>query len=374
MTGRKILIIESRLSFSNEVNKWFTSEGFKTFSALDGEDGIEIAVSELPDLILCDKILPDMKGKDVLVVLRNIPSTSMIPFILMTPSVNKESKSDLCEIDDYIIKPISTGRRGKTNSVQSQKNSNIRIFAVSALKELRLTIIKNLNCVPGNLLKEVFTTAPLLEDPCTDFLKTKLEESIAGFHDSAFVFFRIFHNYLTFNKLEFDKCQKTMPSSQTECGKLCKSIAIETANRYNRIDDLQLSVSEENLVVNENEFSKIIEELTDNAFKFSQPGQSVVISFGMENHSFRLIVKDHGQGMMATDIHRIGAYMQFSRKVHKQQGTGLGLFITKSLIGKHFGKLFIESMPGKGSTFLVIFPEASAMLNSDNEGCLALQI
>jgi signal transduction histidine kinase len=49
--------------------------------------------------------------------------------------------------------------------------------------------------------------------------------------------------------------------------------------------------------------------------------------------------------------------MQFDRRIHEQRGSGLGLIIAKKLIELYDGKLFIESMPGKGSTFIAVFPE-----------------
>jgi len=72
--------------------------------------------------------------------------------------------------------------------------------------------------------------------------------------------------------------------------------------------------------------------------------------------NFILRVRDHGRGMKAEHIAEIGAYMQFERKVHEQQGSGLGLTVAKRLTELHGGELTIQSEIGVGTTVELKLP------------------
>ena len=71
-----------------------------------------------------------------------------------------------------------------------------------------------------------------------------------------------------------------------------------------------------------------------------------------------LSISDHGRGFSTEQIRKVGAYMQFDRKMHEQQGLGLGLTIAKRLTELHGGSLAIQSEPGVGTTVTVKLPLA----------------
>jgi signal transduction histidine kinase len=69
-----------------------------------------------------------------------------------------------------------------------------------------------------------------------------------------------------------------------------------------------------------------------------------------------LTIKDLGAGFSTEQITRVGAYMQFDRKMQEQQGLGLGLVIAKRLVQLHGGKLEIVSEKKSGATVSCRFP------------------
>jgi signal transduction histidine kinase len=68
--------------------------------------------------------------------------------------------------------------------------------------------------------------------------------------------------------------------------------------------------------------------------------------------------------MTPSQINQIGAYMQFERRIHEQQGSGLGLVICKRLAELHDGELSIKSIPGSETTVRVRLPVKLDGLNS----------
>ncbi|HPN96394.1 MAG TPA: response regulator [Candidatus Moranbacteria bacterium] len=92
MTKKKILVVEDEATLHRALLEFLTSEGFEVFSALDGEEGIEITKTKKPDLVLLDIILPKKDGYEVLDELKKNPETKSIPVILLT---NLESAEDI---------------------------------------------------------------------------------------------------------------------------------------------------------------------------------------------------------------------------------------------------------------------------------------
>ncbi|MEH2180004.1 EAL domain-containing response regulator [Nostoc sp.] len=105
----RILIIEDEESVRENLLDLLEAEGFQTIAAANGKIGINLAISEVPDLILCDMMMPEIDGYGVLTALRQNSSTATIPFIFLTA---KSAKSDFRQgmdmgADDYITKPFT---------------------------------------------------------------------------------------------------------------------------------------------------------------------------------------------------------------------------------------------------------------------------
>jgi DNA-binding NarL/FixJ family response regulator len=104
----KILVIEDEPEMRRNLVTILRLEKFQPISAADGRSGVEQARKEIPDLILCDVMMPALDGYGVLKELHNDPATMNIPFIFLTA---KGEKSDMRSgmnlgADDYLTKPV----------------------------------------------------------------------------------------------------------------------------------------------------------------------------------------------------------------------------------------------------------------------------
>ena len=141
---------------------------------------------------------------------------------------------------------------------------------------------------------------------------------------------------------------------------LIKNHAAAQAAQANRLPDLSLELADIPLSIAEEYLSKITDELVQNAFKFSEADSPVRVSLEEAFNAVTLSVSDQGRGFTSEQITRIGAYMQFDRKLHEQQGLGLGLTIAKRLVELHGGTFSIVSNKESGTVISAKFPKSKA--------------
>ena len=106
---KKILVIDDLPENVFLLQDRLENEGFEILTAYDGKTGINKTISELPDLILLDVMMPEMNGIEVCKALVNNPSTANIPVILVTAKVGAEDTKEGLEAGafDYIKKPFN---------------------------------------------------------------------------------------------------------------------------------------------------------------------------------------------------------------------------------------------------------------------------
>jgi two-component system sensor histidine kinase/response regulator len=127
------------------------------------------------------------------------------------------------------------------------------------------------------------------------------------------------------------------------------------AEKVQRQNDLKVEMVDAGVRISEKSLHKIVDELLDNAFKFSEPGTPIHITTEVNGHQWMLKITDQGRGMTTEQIAQIGAYVQFERHRYEQQGSGLGLTIAHLLTQLNGGELTIASVPQQGTTVTVVF-------------------
>jgi len=106
---KRILIIEDEKDLADLLAFNLEKEGFAARCAFDGNEGLEAARSEHPDLVVLDLMLPGLMGTEVCKALRKDPRTSRIPVLMVTAKSDEIDRVVGFEVgaDDYIVKPFS---------------------------------------------------------------------------------------------------------------------------------------------------------------------------------------------------------------------------------------------------------------------------
>lgn len=105
---KRILVIEDNKLIRENTAELLELETYEVLKACNGQEGLEVALKEMPDLIICDIMMPELDGFSLLKLIRQHPHFENIPFIFCTASAEKsEIKKGLASgANDYIIKPF----------------------------------------------------------------------------------------------------------------------------------------------------------------------------------------------------------------------------------------------------------------------------
>ena len=124
---KKILVIEDTLEVRENLCEILELDGFESIAAANGKEGVQLAISEQPDLIICDIMMPELDGFGVLSILSKNKNTTHIPFIFLT------AKSDVRDLrkgmglgaDDYITKPFEDADLFEAIEVRLKKSEAV---------------------------------------------------------------------------------------------------------------------------------------------------------------------------------------------------------------------------------------------------------
>jgi len=195
-------------------------------------------------------------------------------------------------------------------------------------------------------------------------------------HDSGKRLERLIENFLIYAQLELlnsdpQYLQTLLRKNTPQPASLIEQHAREQAELAKRPKDLRLELANVPLPISDEYLSKVVEELVQNACKFSSANTPVVVKLAESGNTVTLTVSDTGRGFATEHINKVGAYMQFDRKLHEQQGLGLGLTIVRRLSEIHGGTLTIQSEKGSGTVVSVKFPRTVPSTSGEVQAGLA---
>jgi CRP-like cAMP-binding protein/CheY-like chemotaxis protein len=143
--SKKVLIIEDNNDIRENVVEILELAGYQVFDANNGKKGVEIALKEIPDIILCDIMMPELDGYGVLYMLNKNPDTAAIPFIFLTAKAERLDLRKGMEMgaDDYLTKPFDD--MDLLNAIESRlkKKEIQKNFYSKSLDRLNNLISKN---------------------------------------------------------------------------------------------------------------------------------------------------------------------------------------------------------------------------------------
>jgi len=142
---KKVLVIEDNTDIRENVVEILQLADFTVFEANNGKIGVELALKHLPDIILCDIMMPELDGYGVLYLLSKNPETAAIPFIFLTAKAEKIDLRKGMEMgaDDYLTKPFDDIELLNAIESRLKKKEIQQTFYSKSLDRLDSLISKN---------------------------------------------------------------------------------------------------------------------------------------------------------------------------------------------------------------------------------------
>jgi signal transduction histidine kinase len=362
---KKILVIDDETWLREMVHMALEQKGFEVLEAENGAAGIEAARRVLPDLILCDVNMEKVDGYLTLSSLRNEPATASVPFILMTGLADHAGMRHGMELgaDDYLPKPFSIEALYAAVDARLKKVQTVREEAEKKLADLRDNISLMLPHELRTPLNGILAYGEILSAEAATLPPEEVAEMGQVIHESGKRLERLIENFLIYAQLELlgadpQKVSALRKKRTASPAALIERHARAQAHQANRDQDLVLDLRDQPVPISEDYLAKIVDEVVQNAFKFSEQGTPVSVTLADGPGSITLVVGDRGRGFSTEHITRVGAYMQFDRKMHEQQGIGLGLSIAKRLTELHGGTLGIDSQRDSSTVVTIKLPKA----------------
>lgn len=365
---KKILVIEDEAILREEVVEWLRLEGYEAVGAQDGIAGVEYAINNLPDLIVCDITMPRLDGYGVLLRINAHPATVGTPFIFMTARAAHEDMRRGMDLgaDDYITKPFSHTElltaiftRFEKQSIREQSyQEEIESLqeALAVEHEQRLLKTKLVAMISHdfrNPLANILSTAGLLREYSEQLDEESRRTYFGNIEASVIQLQQMMDDMLVVAQMETDNYEfKPIPLNIHQfIGQIVEEF--RAIHNYSRTINFDSNVDGD-YMADKRLVRQFTANLISNALKYSERDSEVNILLIEQNDHVVLQVEDHGIGIKEADL--IGLFNEFQRgsNVGSISGTGLGLAIVKQAVDLHGGSVQLESEVGVGTTATIM--------------------
>ncbi len=371
----KILVIEDETILREEVVAWLTLEAYAVFSAEDGVAGVEAALRHLPDLIVCDILMPRLDGYGVLLEVHSHQITADIPFIFVTARAAYEDMRKGMDLgaDDYITKPFTRlellqaiQARLAKKAVQQQAQQRAveelqRVLAQTTQNQLlNAKLVAMFSHDFANSLTSILLASSLLRDYADRMDKTRRLTHLNRIEASARLLLQMLDDLVVVARMETGTLELTpTPLNITN---FFEQIMADFQSIYGERHRIALeSHFTASLIIDARLLRQIATNLISNAIAHSPPEGAIHVRLAPHAEACVITVQDQGIGVPQTEQLHLFAAFQRNSDTGDVSNKGLGLAIVKQAVDLHGGSLAIASHADAGTTVTVtLLPEPGA--------------
>ena len=362
----KILIVEDTLSIREEIHDILVMEGYTVFVADNGSIGFDIALKEIPDLIISDILMPKLSGFEMYDRLQNNKITKLIPLIFLSA---KAEKSDIragmnLGAEDYLTKPIDVDDLLNTVKIKIDKKLLLeqeiidKTTTISAIlqeqkKELdnyAQLISHELKTPLRNISDILIWIREELANPISpensinsiEILEKKVERMellLIKLEQYKNIRFTSFKN----NKINLNTIAKKIITKL----QVPSHIKIEIKNKLPTLfaDEIMLE--------------KVFEILIQNALDHMDKKKGLILlACEITEEDYLFSIKDNGVGIETKYYEKI---FEMFQTLDSTNSTGIGLSIVKKIISYYNGEVKVESKINKETVFYFSLPKKTTM-------------
>jgi DNA-binding response OmpR family regulator len=352
----KILVVEDDIHIRSNLVEFLLMNEFEVDSVNNGIEGLAHFGSFNPDLIICDIMMPEMDGFTFLDELQRKFPLSLTIFIFLTAANSQadQRKGMNLGADDYIIKPFIFSELLQTIEKKFEKNAT----KIKGLEKVSEKLINHTYFTPyqefNTCLSDILTGSQLLlEEANTKLLNFETRSIPEVINKSAIRLSRAINNFILYNEL---LSKKYHPSLEEIPASFIANTFVHVATNYNRASDLVLSVDGSFLITDRFLLKRVLEELAENAFKYSRQGETIALDIFLlpEGAKIEIAYPNHKK-FNSEKLKNAAPYEQFSSDNQLIDGLGLGLYLSKVIMEILLGKLVLIDTNQDSLKFQIYF-------------------
>jgi len=354
-----VLIVDDTPTNLSVLIDYLNEFGFEILIAIDGEGALTAAKAGKPDLILLDIMMPGMDGYETCKRLKQDPSTKEIPIIFisaLSESMDKVKGFSSGGVD-YITKPFQQDEvLARINTHVTLQRQKKELAELNTTKDIFFSII-------SHDMRGIFTpivgSSDLIKRMVAKYDDDRLTKFSNNLSTSVRNALKLFETLLEWSRLQ----QGRMSFEPTNIS-ITELVAqtVDLFSEHQKTKNIQIvnHVTETfHASGDENMIKTIIRNLVSNALKFTHSGGKISIEAKRKDGFIEMSIADSGIGMTSEKINELFALKKSKsiKGTDGERGTGLGLILCKDFVEKHGGKIWVNSIVGKGTTFQFSLPE-----------------
>ncbi|MBP6673389.1 MAG: response regulator [Bacteroidetes bacterium] len=364
-TKSKILIVDDEPEMRGVIDSILTDAGYETFQAENGSHALALASAVSPDLILSDIQMPSMNGYELLNTVKIDTELGKIPFVFMTgvnvASFDLRKGMDL-GADDYLTKPFSSEELLNAVASRLRKQQLWKTFTDSKLQKTQtgfIVLLSNeLHILVMDILEQAQSllagkTPSLSEVEAAATMITRSGKRLGHLHENI-----LYHSMLQM----WVKDKETIATMKKEVTisylSVVNSIVAENVRSKSRTGAVLIDCTDTAVRISPPDIGKIIDELLDNACKFSDTKSTIRFTSAQKNGMLRLTVTDKGRGITDEEIAQVRSLFTSGDSSQSISEGGIGLTIASTLVELYGGTIEFERSPTGGTAVTVSFPTA----------------
>jgi len=374
-----ILVVDDQPDNFDIIEMLLADHSYQLYYAASGHNTFEILETLQPDLILLDVMMPEIDGLQVCQAIKADPKLASIPIVMVTALNTKEDLAHCLRsgADDFIAKPIHKvelearvhsmlrikQQYDEIHNLSEMQSETIALLETS-LDKLRTNLVASLPHELNTPLNGILGGLNLLLFDLDELPPQEIRELLEISQSAALRLENVVQRLLLYLQLELTgQIPRQLAHSSSRLNLVVETALTHHTDRAKRATDIRLSVEAVDLQLPPQYCHALMNELLDNAFKFSTPGTPIEIVSDRDGSHCNISISSYGRMMTPEQIETIGAFMQFDRKLYEQQGLGLGLKIVQSIVKAIDGSFSIVSSPrGNQTTVLIGLPVAQEIV------------
>ncbi|MFP4458848.1 MAG: response regulator [Candidatus Zixiibacteriota bacterium] len=343
----KILIVDDD-PMNLDILEEILEDEYIIEKAQTGEETLEKLPIFMPDLILLDIMMPGITGYETCKRIRQNEKFSFIKIILVSGKamVNERLQGYESGADDYITKPF----------IDEELEAKVRIFLrlkhTEEVEKIKDELLQMFNSETMTPLHAIISLAEFHRDDRQ--WTQELEEDLGQIADKAYEIHDLIRKTTLICDLKAGKEIEITGQSATQ--RISDIISRHNMEAKEKNIDFKVDIEDDEILQTDWKLlDRAIDNVVDNAVKFSENDQTVDLKLGNQNGFYKIDIKDHGIGIKPENIRKI--FDEFSvRDFMRPESKGLSLAITRHILNRLGGQIEVVSSPGEGSTFTIKIP------------------